>query len=236
MSAQMNLAGQKFGNWTALEYTRENGRTYYRCRCKCGTERLVSHSGLRSGSSKGCGCNLTGINANGATHGMRHTKVYASWCHIKHRCYNPANVFYKHYGGKGILMDEGFKEDFLKFYEEIGNPPDESCRWSVDRIDNDSGYIKGNIRWATESQQAQNKGKSVNNSSGVTGVSFYWSGIGNQTTYVTAAWNDNGCKSKRFSVKKYGLLPAFKEAVIYREKKIVTLNNNGAEYSEKHGK
>lgn len=232
----MNLEGQVFGNWTTGKYHRENSRTYYLCRCVCGIERMVSHSNLRAGKSNGCGCNLVGSNANSATHGMRKTKVYATWCRIKHRCYNPNNKFYKHYGGLGILMDELFKDNFMEFFKEVGHPPSNGREWSVDRIDNDLGYIQGNMRWATTNQQSQNKGKHQNNSSGVTGVSFYWSGVGNQTTYVTAGWGDNGCKNKRFSVKKLGLLPAFKEAVIYREKMINILNDNGADYSEKHGK
>jgi hypothetical protein len=42
--------------------------------------------------------------------------------------------------------------------------------------------------------------------------------------------------NKKFSVKKLGLLPAFKAAVECRRKMIEELNGQGAGYTENHGK
>ena len=47
-----NLEGQRFGEWTVLEYL---GNQKYRCRCSCGTEKSVSTYSLTSGKSKSCG-------------------------------------------------------------------------------------------------------------------------------------------------------------------------------------
>lgn len=41
---------------------------------------------------------------------------------------------------------------------------------------------------------------------------------------------------KCFSIMKYGLLPAFKMAVVWRNSKITELNLSGADYTERHGK
>ena len=43
------------------------------------------------------------------------------------------------------------------------------------------------------------------------------------------------CK-KSYSVKKFGLLPAFKMAVVERNRQIDLLNSQGAGYSSTHGK
>ena len=109
----------------------------------------------------------------------------------------------------------------------------------MDRIDNALGYIEGNLRWADQWTQARNKGKSSANTSGVTGVQFYHSGNPNHSTYAVATWScpvQQKPMNKKFSVKKMGLLPAFKAAFEYREKIIAELNAQGAGYTENHGK
>lgn len=50
-----SLVGQKFGRWTVLK--RDTSRkSYYWCRCECGTERSVFGPTLKNGASKSCGC------------------------------------------------------------------------------------------------------------------------------------------------------------------------------------
>lgn len=46
--------GERFGIWTVLDAAA--GRKYVRCRCDCGTERMVLVCNLRSGASRSCGC------------------------------------------------------------------------------------------------------------------------------------------------------------------------------------
>lgn len=165
-------------------------------------------------------------------HGLRNTKVYSTWNKINMRCYNENDVGYRLYGAKGITFD--YRHDFIGFFNEVGHPP--TNKHSIDRIDNSLGYIKGNMKWSTLEEQARNKGKNSNNSSGVTGV--YWDADKNGSTRTRAIWVDlNGkVRSKSFAVNNYGLLPAFAEAVRYRNRMIDMLNLQGAGYSEKHGK
>ena len=51
-----DLTGQKFGEWDVLEYS---GGGICRCRCSCGTERLIKSSDLTKGKTKSCGHNTT---------------------------------------------------------------------------------------------------------------------------------------------------------------------------------
>ena len=75
---------------------------------------------------------------------------------MKHRCLNPNGTDYHRYGGRGITICEEWIDNFQAFYDYIGDRP--SSLHSVDRIDNSGNYEPGNIRWATPTQQANNKG------------------------------------------------------------------------------
>ena len=166
---------------------------------------------------------------------MSKSKEYRAWSCIKDRCYRIKTHNYKDYGGSGITFD--FKDDFIGFLLEVGEQPKDGEKYSIDRIDNSKGYVKGNMRWATDNQQARNRGVWVANTSGITGV--YWENTkkGTNLTRAIAKWSDldGKLRSKSFSVTKLGLLPAFAEAVRYRRKMIEELNKQGAGYSEKHG-
>jgi hypothetical protein len=51
-----DLIGKNFGRLTAIKRKRENNRTYYYCKCKCGNELWVRADCLTSGNTKSCGC------------------------------------------------------------------------------------------------------------------------------------------------------------------------------------
>lgn len=54
----VDITGQKFGRWTALErVVKPNNRNaYWRCQCECGTIKEVMGKNLRNGRSTSCGC------------------------------------------------------------------------------------------------------------------------------------------------------------------------------------
>ena len=49
----LDLTGQKFGEWTVIEYV---GDSKWLCKCSCGNTGIVHSYTLRSGNNKSCGC------------------------------------------------------------------------------------------------------------------------------------------------------------------------------------
>lgn len=90
-------------------------------------------------------------------HGGFGTPEYTAWLNARVRCNNPNNPQYKDYGGRGIAFCDEW-DDFATFLEHVGPRP--SPELTLDRIDNDGSYEPGNVRWATRSQQQNNRRKS----------------------------------------------------------------------------
>tara|TARA_Y100000114_G_C11764120_1_gene332413 strand:+ start:81077 stop:81835 length:759 start_codon:yes stop_codon:yes gene_type:complete len=208
-------------------------------KCECGAETKVTSVELSAGDTKSCGClkreYMEEANAKFKekyqTHGWAGTREQKAWKRIKQRCLNKNSKEYPTYSKIG--MSDSFASDFMNFLNDIGEIPDDFVgRVSVDRIDNTKGYIEGNVRWANDEQQARNKGKYSNNSSGVNGVYKHSNG------YWVASWYESAGKqrSRYFSVKKYGDELAFFAACELRDVMIERLNLAGAGYTENHGK
>jgi len=88
---------------------------------------------------------------NGRRHGGEGTPEYKAYTDAKGRCTNPRSQAWHNYGGRGIRFLFASYEDFIKC---VGPRP---AGLSLDRIDNDSHYEPGNVRWATPSEQERNK-------------------------------------------------------------------------------
>lgn len=240
MSKALDLTGKVFGELTPTKYLGAIGKgrtTFWECLCSCGNTKNIATGHLVRGHTKSCGCKsyISGAEHHQFKHGITASKVHKAWAHIKDRCRNPSCAGYVKYGAKGTSMAPEYLNNFLAFYAEVGEPPDNT--YSIDRINHKLGYVKGNMRWATVTQQARNKGKVQHNTSGVTGVRIFHTGLSTHSTYCIAIWcNLEGkARNKSFNCKKMGLLPAFKAAFEYRLKMINEMNAQGAGYASNHG-
>lgn len=94
---------------------------------------------------------------------------YKKWQDMVQRCENPNHVSYKNYGGRGISIHPELRswKDWISYVETLENY---SSELSLDRIDNNVGYQKGNLRWTTMNVQIANQrfsGKGFNKYTGV---------------------------------------------------------------------
>jgi hypothetical protein len=105
---------------------------------------------------------------------------YNAWKSAKNRCHNPKYQHYPNWGGRGITMCDEWRSDFAAFFSHIGVRPTPGVEgpYSLDRIDNDKGYVSGNVRWASKRQQANNTSRTVNTQlveiNGITKPLYQW--------------------------------------------------------------
>lgn len=157
-----DVTGQRFGKWTANRRSQTKlykNHVAYECRCDCGTERLVSVNLLLKGYTASCGCtNITATKLANTKHGLWKHRLHGTWRSMKERCYNPNQVNYHRYGGRGITVCERWHkvENFIADNEHLALPGT-----SLDRIKNDLPYGPDNCKWSTPLEQANNRQDNV---------------------------------------------------------------------------
>lgn len=139
---RVNYHGEPISNW----------------KCFCGNIFENKNSRINSGHTKSCGCIEKEKLRN-----PEFLYLYSIWEGIKDRCYNLNSKAYKRYGGRGISMQENWKNNKIKFTNDIieilGHRP--PGRHLLDRIDNNGNYEINNLRWLTPAKSNLNTSRNI---------------------------------------------------------------------------
>lgn len=164
---RIDLLGNRMGLLTCIKFIPKSasprGEAGWVCRCDCGAWSFSCTNDLTKGNTRSCGGNeCRELNypkdASRNKHDAAYRKMpkeFAAWTAMRMRCHNPSSPSYRWYGARGISVHPAWRSNFSAFYDHVGAAPSPSH--SIDRIDNNRGYEPGNVRWATDEQQASNK-------------------------------------------------------------------------------
>lgn len=161
----IDLTGKRFGRFTVIKLDHKeqrwekngnkNGYAYFwLCKCDCGNEKVMMKEYLVNRRTKSCGC-INKENPPQKTHGMSQTRLYEIWKNMKRRCYKETNSRYENYGGRGIIICDEWKDNFIPFYNwAMANGYNDNL--TIDRENVDGNYEPSNCRWATWQEQSYN--------------------------------------------------------------------------------
>lgn len=157
MAAFRDLSGQKFGRLVVIERGPDRvgrrGVANWACLCDCGRSLHVPGGALTSANTRSCGCIRIELIT---THGNSKHPLYNTWRNMIRRCHDEGNKLYRYYGARGIsVCNEWHGADgFRRFVEDMGPKP---VGLTLERVNNDGQYSKGNCRWETYTTQERNR-------------------------------------------------------------------------------
>lgn len=156
------------------EVPRKKGNRYFRCRCECGRERDVNYDNLRRGLTKSCGCkkeNKYRLLKDGRTMAGMMTGGIEFFFDIEDFHIVKSRTWYsdRHSAASNAVYVSDSKGKHLHQYL-LKTPKG----FETDHIDlNPLNNRRSNLRICTHQQNQCNQPEQVNNTSGVTGVSYY---------------------------------------------------------------
>ena len=174
-NTKLDIIGKTFSRLTVLKQfgKSKNGHLMFLCKCECGNEKLIIGSSLVYGDTKSCGClsrekaYIMGINHGIAMREISRNpkrierkRIKNAFSNMLNRCFNPKDMNYKNYGGRGVKVCDVWSNDPESFIEwSLSNGY--SGNLTIDRIDNDGDYTPNNCKWSTTKEQSRNKRSNV---------------------------------------------------------------------------
>src|ERR1700677_734296 len=172
--AYQNLVDRIFGQLTVIAEAERSlkrpDQRLWSCRCSCGNAVARPTAELLRGNATHCGCLTASVHARtiklAQAKGVRHgacfngsqTPEYRSWHHMQIRCYLQTDKNFFRYGARGVRVADEWRGPggFERFLAHIGPRP--TPTHSVDRFpDRNGNYEPGNVRWATDIEQTENR-------------------------------------------------------------------------------
>lgn len=161
-SFPQEMMNKRFSMWTvtSLEIRRKGHHQYVQVRCDCGKEDWKLLENLKAGKSRQCHACATKEKHRRAGNllvtskevGLLQKRATA----ILQRCNNPSDKGFRSYGARGIVCEFASVKELVEYLLTIA-PAEEWKGKQIDRIDNNKGYIRGNIRCATSAQNNANR-------------------------------------------------------------------------------
>jgi len=90
------------------------------------------------------------------THGYSGTPTYRAWEAMIRRTTNSRDTDYARYGGRGIKTCDRWLNSFENFLADMGEKPEPSRLYSINRLDNNGHYTPENCEWTTWDKQNRN--------------------------------------------------------------------------------
>lgn len=117
--------------------------------------------------------------------------LYVTHQSMKQRCYNPNNIGFHLYGGRGIKVCSRWlgKDGFWNFVADMGEKPE---GMTLDRKNNDGDYSPDNCKWSTLFEQCDNRRDRINK--------FHYKGVSRSNRGFKASI---GLRDKRFHLGCY---------------------------------
>jgi len=158
-ASELNIHCHWCGN---LFYAKKRASIY--CSMKCSGlarrtgERLCWQCGsyFKPRPSQRFCCRRCANEFNNTTHGKTGTRLYIIWKSVKNRCYCPSAGGYEYYGGRGITMDEAWKQSF-DIFESWALANGYANHLWIERNNSNENYCPGNCSWKTPKEQAANR-------------------------------------------------------------------------------